>query len=283
MKLVVLNKVFLRKCFASLMLVLGFVAFGAVANAASGDAEKDEKLKYNAPEQLIFGDEHMANIKPGQKLTYKFSRKGVFGDNFDDKVVMDIFKGQEENNKAVAFEFFSGKNRRPYPSFGFVTTNPLITIYFNKDAWDLARKIKAKGTANYLRNRIIDGIGKVEEVKKTTCAYEGKELAAQQISFQPYIKDENNHQLAHFSAITYEITIAADLPGGLCKIRSIVPQHVGGVPDHIVEKFKKSGMLQFAKEAERVNEVKDVKEPLLVEELIFENVGASTHANAKSD
>lgn len=281
MKSVDINKVFLRNCFALMMVVVAVISFGAVGRAAQGESEAKEKQSYNAPEKLIFGDEHMANVSYGQKLTYSFVRKGVFGDNFTDKVVMDIFKGKEADNKAVAFEFFTGKQRRPYPSFGYITTNPLITIYFNKDAWDLARKIKAKGTANYLRNRIIDGISNVTEIKDTTCPYEGRQLAAKQISFQPYIKDENNHQLAHFSAISYEVTIAAELPGGLCKIRSVVPQHVGGVPEHIVEKFKKSGMLQFAKEAERVNEFKDVKEPLLVEELTFESIGTSKHANAE--
>lgn len=268
--------IFISKRFL-LMLSLFAAVLGGMVVSASAVSPKDGKnekgsYEYNAAETLIFGLSHMDNVKFGQTLKYNFERTGVFGDDFKDTIELSVSKGEGENNKSVAFKFFSGSKNRPYPDFGFVSANPLITLYFNKDAWDLSRKIKAKGIANYLRNRIIDGIGHVKTIEKTTCAYQGKEYPAEVLTFEPYKKDENRHHLVHYALISYELTIAKDLPGGLCKIKSIVPQHVGGVPDHFREKIRKAGMTQLAKEADVVTSLKDVKKPLIVETLTFNSV-----------
>jgi len=269
-------------------LIVSFCAFSLGGTAVSGFAaspkdEKNEKTayEYNEAETLIFGLSHMDNVQFGQTLKYNFERTGVFGDDFKDSIELSVSKGKGENNKSVAFKFFSGSKNRPYPDFGFVSANPLITLYFNKDAWDLSRKIKAKGTANYLRNRIIDGIGKVKTIDQTTCTYQGKEYPAEVLRFEPYKGDENSHHLVHYALISYELTIAKDLPGGLCKIKSLVPQHVGGVPDHFREKIRRAGMIQLAKEADIVTSLKDVKKPLIVEILTFDSVRQSGVAQTK--
>lgn len=266
-------------------LIVSFCAFALGGTAISGFAAspKDEKTayEYNEAETLIFGLSHMDNVKFGQTLKYNFERTGVFGDDFKDSIELSVYRGKGENNKSVAFKFFSGSKNRPYPDFGFVSANPLITLYFNKDAWDLSRKIKAKGTANYLRNRIIDGIGKVKTIDQTTCTYQGKEYPAEVLRFEPYKGDENSHHLVHYALISYELTIAKDLPGGLCKIKSLVPQHVGGVPDHFREKIRRAGMIQLAKEADIVTSLKDVKKPLIVEILTFDSVRQSGVAQTK--
>lgn len=244
------------------------------ANAAEQkDAKSENKNNnYNEVETLVFGTLHMDNVNFGQTVKYNFERTGVFGDNFKDAIELIVSKGEGENNKSVAFNFFSGKHSRPYPAFGFVESNPLLTLYFNKDAWDISRKIKAKGTANYLRNRIVNAIGKVKKIGKTVCQYNGVDYPAEMISFEPYKGDENSHHLVHYALTKYELTLAKGIPGGLCKIKSIVPQHVGGVPDHIRQKIKKAGMIQLAEETELVTSLKDVKKPLLVEVLTFDSV-----------
>jgi hypothetical protein len=271
-----------------LFLMLSLFAFvlGGVVVSASAVSSKDGKNEeashdYNEAEKLIFGLPHMDNVKFGQTLKYNFERSGVFGDDFKDIIELSVSKGKGENNKSVSFKFFTGSKNRPYPDFGFVSANPLITLYFNKDAWDLSRKIKAKGTANYLRNRIIDGVGKVKTLEKTTCAYQGKEYPAEVLTFEPYKGDQNSHHLVHYAWISYELTIAKDLPGGLCKIKSIVPQHVGGVPDHFREKIRKAGMTQLSKEADLATSLKDVKKPLIVETLTFDSVRQTGVAQTK--
>lgn len=260
--------------------VLGPVVVGFAASSKDGKNEKTS-YEYNEAETLIFGLSHMDNVTYGQTLKYNFERRGVFGDDFKDSIELSVSKGEGEKNKSVSFKFFSDSKNRPYPDFGFVSANPLITLYFNKDAWDLSRKIKAKGTANYLRNRIIDGIGRVKTIEKTTCTYQGTEYPAELLRFEPYKGDENRHHLVHYALISYELTIAKDLPGGLCRIKSIVPQHVGGVPDHFREKIRKAGMIQLANEADLVTSLKDVKKPLLVEILTFDSVRQSGVAQTK--
>jgi|GEM_PF-6171973 len=247
-------------------------ADGATAAEQKDSQADDTKIKYNEAENLVFGLSHMDNVGYGQTVKYNFERKGVFSDDFKDTIELVVSKGEGKDNKSVGFNFFSGKHKRPYPGFGFVTSNPLLTLYFNKDAWDISRKIKAKGTANYLRNRIVNGIGKVKTIGQSVCQYNGVDYPAQVISFEPYKGDESSHHLVHYALIKYEITLSKDIPGGLCKIKSVVPQHVGGVPDHIREKIKKAGMIQLAQETELVTSLKDVKKPLLVEVLTFDSV-----------
>lgn len=258
-----------------MVLMVPFVSF-----AADKQHDKGPGYKYNEAESLIFGLSHMDNVDFGHTLKYSFERKGVFGDDFKDRIEMDVSKGEGENNKSVAFHFFSGKHRRPYPPFGFVSANPLLTLYFNKDAWDLARKIKAKGTANFLRNRVVDGISKVKKVETAECSYDGKKHAAKKISFRPFFGNESSHHLVHYALTEYQITISETIPGGVCEITSVVPQHVGGVPDHIAKKIKSAGMIQLGAEIDKVNTLKDVKAPLLTETLKF--VGVSKTALAKN-
>lgn len=260
--------------FSLLLSVAGVVI--APIEALAAEEEKtnaDGKTHgYNAAETLIFDLSHMDNVSFGQTLKYNFERKGVFGDDFKDTIELVVSKGDGDKNKSVAFNFFNGKHNRPYPAFGFVSANPLLTLYFNKDAWDLSRKIKAKGTANYLRNRIIDGIGKVKKIGKSVCSYQGQDYPAQVISFEPYKGDKNSHHLVHYALIKYELTLSKDIPGGLCKIKSVVPQHVGGVPQHFRDKIKRAGMSLLTKEADVATSLKDVKKPLVVEMLTFDSV-----------
>ncbi|GAA6210415.1 hypothetical protein NBRC116602_01550 [Hyphomicrobiales bacterium 4NK60-0047b] len=254
---------------------------GATAAEQKNAKSDDPKFKYNEVETLVFGLSHMDNVSYGQTVKYNFERKGVFGDDFKDTIELVVSKGEGENNKSVAFNFFSGKHSRPYPAFGFVETNPLLTLYFNKDAWDISRKIKAKGTANYLRNRIVNAIGKVKTLGKTVCQYNGVDHPAEIVSFEPYKGDESSHHLVHYALTKYELTLSKGIPGGLCKIKTVVPQHEGGVPDHIRQKIKKAGMIQLAEETELVTSLKDVKKPLLVEVLTFDSVRQT--GVAKSD
>lgn len=267
----------------SLLVVTPFL-FNAVAIAAEGKVtpSKENKYKYNEVETLVFGLSHMDNVSIGHTLKYKFERTSVFDDSFKDNIELIVTKGDGADNKSVTFNFFSGKNKRPYPPFGFVSSNPLLTLYYNKDAWDLSRKIKAKGTANYLRNRIVNGISEVKTIGKSVCTYEGKDYPAEVLSFEPYKGDENSHHLVHYALIKYEMTLAKDIPGGLCEIKSIVPHHPGGVPDHIREKIKKAGMIQLANETELVTKLKDVKKPLIIEVLTFDGISKTAAlANTK--
>ncbi len=281
----------LNRFFASLILIVfsfsllfsmqTLFSSGAVAVEQKDGKSDNKKYGYNEVETLVFDFPHMDNVSFGQTVKYNFERTGVFGDNFKDTIELVVSKGEGKNNKSVGFNFFSGKNNRPYPPFGFVKSNPLLTLYFNKDAWDLSRKIKAKGTANFLRNRIVSGISAVKTIGKTVCKYNGVDYPGQVISFEPYKGNESSHHLVHYALIKYELTLSKDIPGGLCKIKSVVPQHVGGVPDHIRKKIKKAGMVQLAKETELVTSLKDVKKPLLIEVLTFDSVRQT--GVAKSD
>ncbi len=238
------------------------------------------QVKLTKIEQLIFDTPHMVNVPPGQTLYYQFERKSSLGDAYSDRIELIISQGEEVGNRSVAFEFFTGQRKRPYPPLSYVTSNPLLTIYFNKDAWDLSRRIKAKGVVNYLRNRILDAVGQVREVEQTTCSYNGKQLPAQKISFEPFIKDENRHHLVHYAAIRYEITLAKDIPGEVCQIQSIVPYPSEKVPEHFIRKIKKSGMLSLAQVAQKGNEMGKTQTPLIVETMRFEKMEPTKQAAA---
>ena len=233
---------------------------------------KETQTKLNTIERLIFDTPHMGNVPPGQTLFYKFDRHSLLDDSYSDQVELIVSKGNGAGDRSVAFEFFKGERKRPYPSLGYITSNPLLTVYFNKDAWDLSRRIKAKGVVNYLRNRIINAIGKVKEAEQSSCAYNGKQVPAQKVAFEPFIKDENRHHLIHYAAIRYEITLAKDVPGQVCEIKSIVPYPTEKVPEHFLTKIKKSGMLSLAQEAQKVNQLTKTQSPLIVETLRFDKM-----------
>lgn len=250
---------------------LSGVAFGADVKAGEG-VKTSEDRPFSAVEALIFDSPHMKNTNLGETLNYTFERKGVFGDDYKDSITIDIAKGDDAAERTISVEFFTGQRRRPYPTLGHVTSNPLLTLYFNKDAWDLARRIKAKGTANYLRNRIIDSLSSAKEIKDTTCTFDGKQVPAKQVTVRPYFEDSNKHHLVHYHGMIYNLTLSKDVPGWVCQIQSIVPFPKENVPDHFLERLKKLGMDSLYMEADMVNKMTKTDTPLLVETLSF--VGA---------
>ena len=252
-----------------------FAIFSPVLAIEQGGGDRDQKavkaLPLSPVQKLVFDQFHLKNVMPGQTLHYLFERKGVFGDDYTDKI--DLFiKGGAAEARTVGFRFFSGNRRRPYQDLTEVTSNPLLVLYFNKDVWDLARRIKARGVANYLRNRILDGMGKAKEITKSVCVLAGREVPGQRIVFEPYGADENRHHLVHYSGIRYEIVLSDAVPGALCEIRTVVPYPEEKTPAHFLAKLKKSGMFSLAEEVEKVNKLTQTAAPLFVERLVFDRV-----------
>lgn len=250
------------------------LGMGGGPAVAAQDGKPGEQQRLTLAEKLIFKTPHMVSIKPGKTLRYKFNRQSRLGDGFEDDVVLKVSAGESAGEREVAFEFFSGERRKPYPKLGNVTSNPLLTINFNKDAWYLARRIKAKGVANYLRNRILESLAAVKDVKATSCHYNGKDVPAQSFEFAPFAKDENRHHLVHYSHISYRIIMAKSLPGGVCMLESTVPFPAEETPDHFVIEMTKSGMLTLADETKKVKALEKNKEPLIVEQMWLDGVDA---------
>lgn len=276
------NSVSYKSAVVALMFGLtGHVSIGIAAEgkdpATSEKAEAEVKL--TPVETLIFDTNHMNNVAGGQTLKYSFERKGALGDDFSDTVALKVTQGDSGKGKTVNMAFFTGERQKPYPEFSNAKANPLLIVFFNKDAWYLARRIKAKGVANYLRNRIIDGLHQVKSIEATTCSFDGKDVPAQLITFAPFSKDENRHHLVHYQALQYNVVLADDVPGGVCSISSVVPNQKEGVPEHYVNRLKKQGMQQLAAEAEKVNMVKGKGVPVVTETLTFVGVVKTEQAS----
>ncbi len=247
--------------------------YSAVATAAPDAKEKTEQVvELTEAEKLVFEEQHLKEVNGHQSLIYSFERTSVFGDAFKDEIKLDVRDEAEAGYKSISFEFFSKDRRRPYPSFSNVATNPLLVLYFNKDAWDLARRIKAKGTVNYLRNRIMDAIGDVKKIDEITVQYNGKDIKAKRITFSPYAKDKNRHNFVHYADIEYQMVLSSEIPGMLYEIISRVPPHDGEIPAHFITRLKKGGMISLATESEKVNKLKITDKPLIMERLRFKQM-----------
>lgn len=252
----------------------------AKAETAKKVPGEAEMIKLTPAEALIFEMNHMSNVPNGKMLKYEFERKGQLGDDFSDTVTLQVSKGESTDAKTVVTEFFTGERRRPYPTFSYVKANPLLTVFFNKDAWSLARRIKAKGTANYLRNRIIDGVHQVKKLEEASCEVDGKSEPAKSLTFSPFLEDKNRHHLVHYHALTYRVVISEAVPGGLCLIESVIPAQKEGVPDHYIARLKKQGMRDLASEAIKVNKVKDSGAAVITERLKFVGMADGKQAHA---
>lgn len=265
--------------------VLVFFLLSPLLGAAEGQ-KSDGAAKTPPPgaivqltdvQKTIFDKFHLKNVRPGQTLTYRFERKGLLGDDYKDEVHLMVTSGRTEQARTVGFRFFSGNRRRPYPELSDVTSNPLLTLYFNKDVWDLARRIKARGVANYLRNRILDSLAQASNMQDAVCvlpagadgAAGSQEVTGKRVVISPYRKDENRHHLVHYSSMQYEIIVSDDVPGGVCEISTVVPFPSEKTPEHFLLTLKKSRMLSLAAEVEKVNKLKTTKVPLIVERLQF--------------
>ena len=204
---------------------LGRLAVAAVITLAAGAtparaADDQPDARPLSPAQVaLFMTPHMKNIEHPETLQYSFTRDGASG--FTDTVSERITSVHPDGSKAVSFEFFTGERRKPFPGVDDFSGNPLLMVFLENDVNTMRDTLGVSAT--YFRNRVREAMVDRATVAATTYTLDGKPVAAQEVTVQPFAGDQRFDRLPTVQAKTYRFILSDAVPGGLAEISTAMP------------------------------------------------------------
>jgi hypothetical protein len=183
---------------------------------------------WSPAQKAVFGTSHLENIAQPTTLHYAFHRSGSGRPAFEDKVEMTVTDVMDDGTRNLAFQFFSGARAAPVGAIEGFRGNPLIMLYLQWDVTEM--KDVVGGATRYLRNKIRYAFYEGAEMEETTIELDGKSLPATRIRLRPFLGDSHRDQLGPYQQKLYEILLSPEVPGGLYRIRTLVPSDKADEP-----------------------------------------------------
>lgn len=175
-------------------------------------------------EDLVFHAPYLSKIDDGATLSYHYVRSA--GDaklepSFEDDIQLKI--APDGQQRAVLIELFSGKRATTMGPVGRVG-NPVVIAVLERDVKEMQKVLG--GSPFYIRNRIREALvnGSPEPTK---VSFEGQTVDGWKMVLKPFQNDANRAKLRDFAELTYEITFAEGVPGGLYALKAVTPRQDG--------------------------------------------------------
>jgi len=207
----------------SALFIFAFAAGLSGPGLATGDGD------YTKAQLALFATPHLANITEPVTLTYDFRRSAAKGEGgFEDLVKMTVTEVESDGRRNLSFEYLSGERRRPFADIEGFRGNPLIMLFLQQDVEEM--KQATGGASVYFRNRIRHAFSNGAEVGESTVELGGETLGATRVIIRPFSKDSKLDSFPQLTEKWYEFVLAPEVPGGLYRIRTVVPSAAGGAP-----------------------------------------------------
>lgn len=203
--------------------LVSVLALGMMA----GQAPAAEPSPYTPAQLALFDTPHLQNIDAPITLRYDFRRREA-GGGYDDRVDLIVTEVLDDGRKDLRFEFLSGDRQRHFPDVKGFRGNPLIMLFLQHDVEEMQRA--AGGATGYYRNRIRFAF-RDAQMEPTTVDFGEQTLAAKRITIRPYAQDPNRERFPRFADMWYEFVLAPAIPGGIYRIRSVVPAGDARAPE----------------------------------------------------
>jgi hypothetical protein len=113
--------------------------------------------------------------------------------------------------------FMSGVHEIPIPSIDHAQGNPAILGFLERDIAEMKRL--TGGATGYFRKRIRLALAApVAAVKKIEVGYDGKQVAAQEVTIYPYRDDPLKDRFGKFADKGYVFVVSDAVPGSLYRV-----------------------------------------------------------------
>jgi hypothetical protein len=180
--------------------------------------------KLNEAQKLIFFKDHLKGVTKGSQIDYDF--KSVTGEEqFKDKITVKITEIVSDGKRDLEFDFLSGSHHIDFtPAKGY-TGNPVIIHFLERDISLLAKD--TGGWNGYFRNRIRDSFKNPVHVNEVEFKFNGNDLKGTEVVVTPFIGDPNAANFKLYVNKRYEFLFSDQVPGGIYRIRTLVPSEDG--------------------------------------------------------
>ncbi len=167
----------------------------------------------------LFIDEHLKSINEPSRIFYKFQKESTREDNFIGNVVLNIVKVEKDNTKHITFRYLKGRNKVRFPPQIGAKGNPVFMLFFERDSRDMQRL--TGGNALFFRSRIRHTIA-ATEIEDIDIDFNGKNILAKKISFQPFTKTELKNRVSRYKTKKFVIIMSNEIPGYIYKIQTFI-------------------------------------------------------------
>ncbi len=195
------------------------VCFCAVSLSLSADNHIPPNM--NKAQILFFFHDHLNGVTKGSHIDYAFKHSSEADEEFTDHISMDVKDVHEGGKRDLVFDFLSGKNHIEFsPAMGY-QGNPVIIHFLERDISMMAQD--TGGSNGFFRNRIRDAFQKPEKVEEVSFQLDGKTLKGTQIVVTPFVGNRYVDNFKIFEHKRYEFIFSDDVPGGVYRIHTQVP------------------------------------------------------------
>lgn len=225
--------------------LLGFLACAAVAAVSVAAADPGATTapsaaeKFSNAETLLWLTDQLKTVQQPSVFKYQFEKTGTFEEGFTDTVEFKVEKLNGDGMKAGSVNFFTGERHFSVPASDSTNINPVLGVFLQGDVYEMNRLTDSNGSARerwrYFQRRIKFALAEEAEVKPITIEFDGKQWAAQEVTFQPYTKDPKRELFEKFADKSYSVIISEQLPGYLYRIQTRVPGEAPNGPPLIQE------------------------------------------------
>lgn len=196
------------------------------AGEPAGDAQNGglEGLTPGSPAEGIYGRDHLALLPDKARLVFDYRFDGALVDQpFEDDVVLDFTRHREDAGFDVGATLFPQSRKVQFGPIDARQANPILLIFFQRDATQMSNG--TGGSQHYFRNVIRRTLQAADagSARDMTIDFDGKQLAAREISFRPFIEDPNRARLREFAGKTYRFVVSAEVPGGIYEVQAETP------------------------------------------------------------
>lgn len=164
---------------------------------------------------LLFEIKHLANLDPGQKLTYKFSRNpsapDVLGKAFSDEITVDIKKIAADGTREVDVRVYTGERARDPQVIDGLTGNPIIVVFLDRAV--SSYMALAGGKIAYLKDRFRSALRDRSTLEPVKVKYGDKIIDAMRVTVAPYVGDPNATKMQGFENSKFSIIVSDAVPG----------------------------------------------------------------------
>lgn len=179
-----------------------------------------EPSEFSQAERLVFTERHLTNVSVPGSLRYSFVKSGSLESGFTDEVRLDV-KRAATGCCVVAGNFLSGEREVKLPDIAEAESNPVILYFLERDIREMERLTKGKSA--YFRKRIRMTMAENASVRATKVNYNGREVAAQEVSIAPYENDPLRSRFERYAGKRYTFVLANAVPGGVYRVSTALP------------------------------------------------------------
>lgn len=168
----------------------------------------------------------LEGVGTGETLVYDFSRRGTYPGDEPAKLDqgearLTIEPPDAEGGPRAIAEVRDGETViGQFNPFPVDAGNPMFMVFMEEAVTTMATL--TGGSPFYIRNRMREALGSQNAVEETTISFDGRDVPARVLTFQPFRNDENANKMGPaFVDLTIRFTMSDEIPGGFARLEAV--------------------------------------------------------------